>query len=73
MIKGFNTIQEASQAGKIPRSPQWIGAGIRLGLITAHKVGNSRLISDEECRRVSRNLDKMKISREQMSGVVEKN
>ena len=73
MIKGFKTIQEASQTRKIPRSPQWIGAGIRLGLIDAYKVGNSCLISDEECRRVSKNLDKIKISREQMFGGVEKN
>ena len=73
MIRGFSTIQDASQTRKIPRSPQWIGAGIRLGLINAYKVGNSRLISDEECERVSRNLDKMKISREQMSGGMEKN
>ena len=45
----------ASVEGAIPRSIPWVRAGIKLGLIHAIKVGQTWIISAEECKRVSRN------------------
>lgn len=69
-MRGLNTIREASTlgSGKIPRGVMWISKNIELGRIKAEIIGNYKLISDAECQRVRKNLDKFKVSREEMFG-----
>ena len=60
--------REASQKRAIPRSIPWVRAGILLGLIQAIKVGQTWIISADECKRIADNPPK--ISQKQLDSVL---
>ena len=67
-MKKAYSAREASQEKHIPRSIPWVRAGILLGLIKAIKVGQTWVISAEECRRIADNPPT--ISQEELDSVL---
>ncbi len=70
MKKTVLTIQELSRPEHFDRSPNWIRAGIRIGLIRAMRVGNTYAVSMVERDRIKANMPS--ISREEYFGAVAK-
>lgn len=51
-MKDFYTVQEASRPENLGRSPNWIRACIKAGIIKAEKAGNAFVISVREIERI---------------------